>query len=364
VVRVKKLRYHDVMHDCRWPALLIAPFLAFGCGGGSITLPDLGASTKDMSAGGGNTNEVSLTTTSTITSCLVVDTSAAYFTEDLPDGTDLAAAASTDMRGPQDAGVTSSGGAQVRRVAIADGTSTILADNSDSPGCVVADGTNVYYTSSDKVYAVAKAGGTPHIVLSGQHFISHLAIGNGYLYWVSDVLPGQNDLAAMYSIVRATTTGTNLAVVDSQVNGIPAALAADATNVYYSDESGTWGRPLSSPTATRIQYGLASDTVKDNNFAVDTVHIATVDVSAIGVGSVNVEKLDGTGQVQLSAKLAATLTVDSSGVYGKQNNDLVRFALDGSATVVVADRGPQAITLDAANVYFLDGSALWKIAKP
>jgi hypothetical protein len=79
---------------------------------------------------------------------------------------------------------------------------------------------------------------------------------------------------------------------------------------------------------------------------------------------VAVLRLDGMARVIASPMLAAALALDETGVYARQGNHLVRFALDGTKTLTLAEAAPRAIALDAANIYFTDGASIQKIAKP
>jgi hypothetical protein len=254
---------------------------------------------------------------------------------------------------------------RVLKVALAGGMPTVLAEGADSPGCVVVDATNAYFTEGggQTLMKAPLAGGTPMALASSQHILTqhtpHLAVGGGFVYWITDVYGNVDAYNGKNALVRVSTSGGNVETVFSDLAGEPGGLWVDATNVYYSDKSGMYVRALAggSPTA------VGQSTLHNNRFAVDSMNLALVEVTSIGSGDVALYKLDGSGRVPLLSKLASALALDPSGLYANLDGELTRVSLDGKTTTTLSDRAPRAIALDSGNIYFTDGVSILKLAK-
>jgi hypothetical protein len=254
---------------------------------------------------------------------------------------------------------------RVLKVALGGGTPTVLAEGADSPGCVVVDATNVYFTRDGgaTLMMAPLAGGTPMALASSQHILTlhtpHLAVGGGFVYWITDVYGNVDAYNGKNALVRVSTSGGNVETVFSDLTGEPGGLAVDATNVYYSDQTGMFVRALAGGAPTAI----GQSTLHNNRFAVDSMNLALVEVTSIGSGDVALYKLDGSGRVQLLNTLASALALDASGLYANLNGELVHVSLDGKTTTTLSASAPRAIALDASNIYFTDGVSILKLAK-
>jgi hypothetical protein len=282
--------------------------------------------------------ETMLAAAQTLTTCLAVDASGVYW---------------TDQGG---------GANRLLKVALGGGTPTTLAVGADAPGCVVIDSVNAYFTSGDRLMAVPLANtGTAQAIASGQHFLGQrpLYAQGGYVWWITDVYGAVDAFNGHNAIVRVKS-GSSVEVMFNGVVGNPGGLAVDDANYYYSDTNGVFIQPRAGSSGLMI----GTSSVHNNTFAVDSAHLAIVEIASIGTGDVAVLRLDGMGRVIVSPMLAAALTIDGSGVFARQGNRLVRFTLDGKQTLTLAEAGPRAIALDATNLYFTDGASIQKIAKP
>jgi hypothetical protein len=299
-----------------------------------IQFPDAGVMVQDMAPVKSGTV---IATAQTLTACLASDANALYW---------------ADQGGTQN---------RILKVGKAGGTPTALASGGDDRTCVVVDDTNAYYVDGDNIMKVPLAGGSASAVLMGQHVLKSLiAVQGGFVYWVTDVYGNVDAFNGKNALVRVPVGGGTIETLYAQVNGNPGGLRVDANTIYYSDLDGMFGRPKSGGTA--VTYGMS--TIHSNSFALDAMHLVMDEVNDVGSGDVAVMRLDGMSRVVVSMQQASTLAIDGSGVYGRQNNHLVYFSLDGQSTLTLAAEAPRAIALDATTIYFTDGSSILKAGKP
>jgi hypothetical protein len=326
--------------------LSILLLLVAGCGDDKPTNQDFSA-IADAAVDQALPAAITLGQALTLTSCLAVDANGIYYTDP---GAPVAGV---------DAGATS----RVMKLPLAGGTPTMLATNADTPGCVVLDSGTVYYTSGDKIYKVATSGGAAVLVSANQHVLPlrtpRIAVGNGFVYWVSDVYGAVDAYNGKNALLRVPVGGGTPEVVFNDLVGEPGGLAVNAMNAYYSDGSGMYLRALSGGAATAV----GTSALHNNRFAIDGMHLVVAEVAGVGMGDVALFNLDGSGRTLLSMKLATSLAVDGSGVYGNLDGKLTRFSLDGKSATTLTEVAPRAIALDSANVYFADGASILKIAK-
>jgi hypothetical protein len=324
--------------------LSVLVLLTIGCGSSSDPGPDAGVgdfgSSRDLSP----TPPTTLADTQTLTTCLAVDGNAVYWADQAQ-------------------------GTRVMKVGLSGGAATVLATGGDKRTCVAIDAANAYYFSRDNdggagdtIWKVPLDGsGAASPVATNQHVKGSLVAEGGFVYFVTD-LYGPMDMAftGMDAIVRIPVGGGTSEVLFAGVTPEAAGLAVDADHLYFSDQTGVFARPKAGGSNT--PFGMSS--IQGSAFAVDGKHLVLVEVSAIGMGDLALYSLDGTGRVVLSSKLAASpLALDGSGVYAKQDNHLVRFALDGKSQTTLTTTAPRAIALDAGNIYFTDGASILKLAK-
>jgi hypothetical protein len=282
----------------------------------------------------------------TLTSCISVDDTRVYWTDD-GDGGSVKSVAKT-------------GGAVTTLVS---GMGTV-----DRRSCIVTDATHAYFTrdGASTIQRVAKAGASAvETIASGQNVLGGaLAIPNppdGYVYWVTDVYGAVDAYNGKNAVVRAPVAGGSAppSVEYDSVTGDASGIVVTASTFYLSDESGVYS--LARGPRTRVDFGMSL--FRPTTFAVDATHIVLVEATGIGQGAVVLFKLDGTGRVKLSDEPAATLAIDSSGVYAKKDNRLIRMKLDGSKVEALSSDTARAIAIDATHIYFTDGAQILRIAK-
>jgi hypothetical protein len=318
-------------HRLAWPAIV----LLGACSDATFVPPDLSVADLPLPV------ETMLAPAQTTTTCLAVDGKAVYWT-DQAGGTSKVLKASIG-----------GGGAQP----------TTLASGADTPGCVAIDATSAYFVAGDQIMAVPLDGSaSPAPIASGQHVLQNngfLYTQGGYVWWITDVYGSVDAFNGKNAIVRAKA-GSAVEVMYAGVIGNPGGLAVDASNYYYSDANGVFVVARSSSFSTPV----GTSALHHNSFAIDSMHLAMVDANGNSQGDVALMQLDGSQRKVVSQMLAAAVTLDGSGVYARQGNHLVRFALDGSQTLTLAYGSPRAIALDAGNVYFTDGASIQKLPKP
>jgi D-serine dehydratase len=160
--------------------------------------------------------------------------------------------------------------------------------------------------------------------------------------------------------VRVATSGGAVTVLAAEVSGGPGGLAVDDTNVYYSDQTGVFARPLAAP-ASAIAFGQS--TLHGNAIALGGGSLAMNEITSIGSGDVALFRTDGMMRVVVSPSLAQPLAVDDRGVYINGAGTLERLALDGSGATLLAIEPPRAVALAPSAIYFTDGTAIYSLPK-
>jgi len=121
----------------------------------------------------------------------------------------------------------------VSRIPIGGGSSLPVASNLAYPGALVANGTTLFFTtntfaseSAGAVMSVSASGGSPTTVASGQSFAENeytsIAVGGSNVYWTT------------YASVMAAPANGGQGATTFSSNTYPVAVAADATNVYWT----------------------------------------------------------------------------------------------------------------------------------
>jgi hypothetical protein len=310
--------------------LLFVVLAVAACKSSNVTVPDA-AAPLDMHIPAPTT----LGAAQTLTNCLAVDASFVYWSDGTP---------------------------AIMKVAVGGGTPEQLAAGGDKNTCVAVDGDGVYWFDADKVMKAALTGGGAAPLASGQHQLkgAPLVAAGGFVYWITDVYGDVDAYNGKNAVVRVPTGGGAVQVVVADLDGNPGGLAVDDTNVYYSDQSGVFARPLAAP-ATSIAFGQSS--LHGNALAVGGGHLAMTEIAAVGSGDVAVFRLDGMMRTVVSSSLAQPLAVDDTGVYINDSGALERLAVDGSGGRLLATEPPRAVALSGGTIFFTDGSAIYSLPK-
>jgi hypothetical protein len=321
----------------------VASFCQLGCDSQIVYFtPDLGP--PDLAV---PPMATALTSTVTLTNCLALDPGNVYWVEssttDIPDAGQLG---------------------RLMKVSKMGGTATSLLDAVDAPGCAVADDKNVYLTRGGDILAVTLTGGAVSTLAQNQHVLPQstprLAAGNGYVYWITDVYGNTDAFTGKNALVRVSASGGgSVDTLFTDISGSPGGIAVDASNVYYSDLSGMYVRPLAGGAAVPIGVSV----LHNNRFAVDDLHIVLDEITGIGSGDVALLNLDGSGRMVLDMNMATALSLDHENVYGNSGGKLARFPISGGKSQALDERAPRAVALDANNIYFTDGSSILRFAK-
>jgi hypothetical protein len=310
--------------------LLALAFVA-GCSSSNVNLGDAGAP-LDMHIPAPTT----LGSAQTLTNCLAADANFVYWSDGTP---------------------------AIMKVPVAGGTPSQVVAGGDKSTCVAVDGSGVYYFDTDKLMKAPLTGGGAAPLASGQHLLKGAPIvaAGGFVYWITDVYGNVDAYNGKNAIVRVSTTaGAAVEIVSAELTGNPGGLAVDDTNVYYSDQTGVFARPLAMPTMA-TPFGQSS--LHGNALAVGAGHLAMNEIAAIGMGDVAVFRTDGMMRVVVSPSLAQPLAVDDKGVYINDSGSLERLALDGSGPKLLATEPPRAVALSAGTIFFTDGSAIYSLPR-
>ncbi len=301
-----------------------------GCSSSNVTVPDA-AVPLDMHIAAPTT----LGAAQTLTNCLAADANFVYWSDGTP---------------------------AVMKVAVGGGTPAQVVAGGDKNGCVAVDGSGVYYVDADQIMKAPLSGGGAMALASGQHALkgAPLVAAGGFVYWATDVYGDVDAYNGKNAIVRVPTAGGAVQVVTAELVGNPGGLAVDDSNVYYSDQSGVFARPLAAP-ATSTSFGQSA--LHGNALAVAGGQLAMNEISGVGAGDVAVFRSDGMNRVVVSSSLAQPLAVDDRGVYINGTGSLERLALDGSGASLLATQPPRAVALSASTIFFTDGTAIYSLPK-
>ena len=220
------------------------------------------------------------------------------------------------------------------------------------------DADNVYWIDSIGVMKIGRSGGTPIVLSMAQFHPRNLVLDESKAYWIADTY-----------IVRIAKTGGASAVLSA--NEDPGVLAVDATNIYWSLNSGSIVRM---EKASGAQFTIATIPAIVSSLAVDATNLywANIGESVMRVaksGGVAVTKSQTEPQTMAFAQEGLNgLAADDTNVYWatcryekeKYNRGAVMKApkTGGDAIALATDQScPGNLVLDANNVYWVNQGA-------
>jgi hypothetical protein len=228
-----------------------------------------------------------------------------------------------------------------------------LAKSQPFPSNLAVDGTNVYWTdfgASGSVNMVPLAGGTTTMLASAQGGPAGIAVHGGTVYW-ADAISG--------NVMSIGVDGSALSTI-ALGQAKPYAVAVDAANVYWTNAGtgaaaimksalGTVGSPTVLATGLTAPVALAVDATQ----AYWTDPSGTVDVGKVLLTGGPVQAV-ATGQtapggIGVSGGLVFW-TVTGGVAEGSTGST-------GSLAFATGQAGPQALAVDASNVYWADYSS-------
>jgi hypothetical protein len=249
-------------------------------------------------------------------------------------------------------------GGQLLALPLGGGTAAIVATDK-RPVRVAVDATALYWTSqTGSVKSVSLSGGAPNTIFATTGETDGIALGASSVYWTV-VGQGGSVLSAPLGGGAATTIATSqddplyLAVtstaaywIDGDIygsmdggclmtapldGGPPAALspwqnlaggavAVDATNVYWAQETSIFSRPLGGGATTTLVSGVGP-----TDIAVDASHVYWTERSTNSINKVPITGGAAT-VVAKSFQLPMYLAVDATSVYWTDFADLVMKA--------------------------------------
>jgi hypothetical protein len=282
-----------------------------------------------------------------------------------------------------------------------------LAAGLPGPAYLAADGTNVYFANfnggvNGSVMAVPVSGGMPTTLAAGQTQIGNIAVDSTSIYWLdATVYGGPGEVMKLPLAGGMPTTLYSGAVTASGI-------ALDATSVYFFADSHLFKLPLAGGTA----FMLGTDTSHPQDLALSGGYAYWLGVASDNTGTMAQVPLGGgtSGSLVLSGlNNPQAMAADSTGIYWTDYGDgyvlkvavlptgpaLTRIAGDqkgpysiavdatnaywtnlvegsvmyapitgGIPATLVANAGATRLAIDTTSVYWADGSAIRKIAKP
>lgn len=213
------------------------------------------------------------------------------------------------------------------------------------PGRVITDGTNVYWSTEDTLYACPVGGCTsPILIADGQNNVRGLAVANGLLYW------GSGDAIESCSISGCGDSPTTLATGQF----IAMSVATDGTNLYWTSSNAAVRKcSLASCTPTTL-YSAPFDTALSLALDATSAWIWHVSTNYTEIRRV---ALDGSGSVNFAYGSGyGPLAVDATDLYavGAANQAVERFAF-GGGVATLGTGNIRDMTIDSSYVYWAIG---------
>jgi hypothetical protein len=242
------------------------------------------------------------------------------------------------------------------KVPVGGGQPSVVAAGQGHPQGIVANGAQIYWSSSTSILSAAIAGGPVTTVAAGQAGPWGLAMGTGLLLWINQGTYSKSFHDGAVQGLQLSTAG--LATLAS-AQYEPSAIAADAVNVYWADlgSGAILQAPLGSTGsgATTLVAGPAAGAPRA--IAVDATSVYWTNSKSNGaIMSVPI----GGGPVTTLASGQSYpygVAVDGTSVYWTNSGTgkVIAMALPNGAPQEIASgqSTPEGIAVDTNNVYWI-----------
>jgi hypothetical protein len=243
----------------------------------------------------------------------------------------------------------------------------VLASEQLNPVAIAVDSTSIYWTNNGQngqqgsVMEVPLCGGTPVTLFPEVSWVLGIALNSTNVFWALAYAP--------FSVLTAPLGGGAPITVAAEQ---PAAyLAADSTNVYWTDSSGTvkkapvGGGAVTTLASSQDPYGIAldSDSVYWTNVGDFTGAIVKVPIGGGAITTIASES---------NVSFGGSVAVDSTSVYWTVSSTHSSTHADagdlpsgsvmkapkagGTSTTLASDRPrPVAIAVDGISAYWIEG---------
>ena len=243
---------------------------------------------------------------------------------------------------------TSTGG--IYSAPIAGGTATKIYDDNVVTELGADGSLLVWLELNDRIQSGPLGGGTSSVVANASGILS-VAFAGGYVYYTTSS-----------SVVARAPDDASAAPVTISSGNSSAAIAVDATNVYFADGAGdVYDAPVGGQgvTATLFAPGVGAMTL-----AVDSSRVYWTDSS----GAIASQPKGGTTPTKLapSQSVVSNLATDGTSLYwATATGDIVRMPVTGGTAVVVAPAqpGPTLVAVDATRVYWVSSTVVRSTSK-
>lgn len=245
-----------------------------------------------------------------------------------------------------------------------------MASSLVSPEDIAVDGTRVYWTTegasatSGTVSSLPKNGavdgGGATTLAGGLNFPFAIAVNGANVYWTD-----ANGRDVM-SVPLAGGTATTLATGQDD----PDAIALDGTNVYWSDYGGSiLQTPLGGGPVTTLSSGqIAPWSIAAAGGSVYWGHYGSTSYTSYSIFDLSISSHTGSSVATLANvgnPARQGMVADASNLYFTDNGSVYSVPLGGGtvATLVSTQSSPSALTVDSANVYWVDTGPFGEILR-
>jgi hypothetical protein len=250
----------------------------------------------------------------------------------------------------------------VARVAKQGGTPVTLADAQGAYMKTVAVSGGMVYFGASSLKRVPVSGGAVETLATNQGMIQGIAVRDGFVYWTGG---GGYSLDSPGTVSRLPITGGTPMVLIDNFSPTPAALAVDATHVYWTAD-GYSGFVSKVPVAGGANNQLFSGQKRPRSIVVEAAMMYWANLAGDRIWKAG---SDGSNPTQIAqCGLPGSLSVDNGAVYWTCGDSIMTLQPGAAAPQTFASGllSADALAIDATHVYWFTrgtGNADGEIAR-